>query len=80
MRLSASRVEAIIAVSDMEKAKAFYEGKLGLSDGEDQGDGGCTYRCGGETTIHIYPSPFERRQVGSDVGGVAGRRRRTGGG
>jgi catechol 2,3-dioxygenase-like lactoylglutathione lyase family enzyme len=57
MSLSASRVGATIAVSDMEKAKEFYEGKLGLSGGEDQGDGGRTYRCGEETRIHIYPSP-----------------------
>jgi catechol 2,3-dioxygenase-like lactoylglutathione lyase family enzyme len=65
MRLSASRVEAIIAVSDMERAKAFYEGKLGLSGGEDGTDGGRTYNCGGETRIHVYPSPGNAGKSGA---------------
>ena len=40
MSLSNSRVEPTIAVSDMGSATQFYEGKLGLSGGEDQPDGG----------------------------------------
>jgi catechol 2,3-dioxygenase-like lactoylglutathione lyase family enzyme len=55
MGLSDARVGATIAVSDMERAKEFYEGKLGLSGGEDAGDGGRTYRCGGGTELHIFP-------------------------
>jgi catechol 2,3-dioxygenase-like lactoylglutathione lyase family enzyme len=57
MGLSNGRVEAVVAVSDMSTAKAFYEGKLGLSSGEDQGDGGTTYTCAAGTQIHVYPSP-----------------------
>jgi catechol 2,3-dioxygenase-like lactoylglutathione lyase family enzyme len=57
MKLSDSRVGAAVAVSDMNKAKEFYEGKLGLSGGDDQGDGGHTYPCGGDTSIHVFPSP-----------------------
>ena len=57
MGLSDKRVGAVVAVSDMGKAKKFYEGKLGLSGGEDRDDGGTTYSCAGETTIHVYPSP-----------------------
>ncbi len=57
MGLNDSPVGAVIAVSDMERAKAFYEGKLGLSGGEDQPDGGVRYSCGGGTQIHVYPSP-----------------------
>ena len=57
MALSASRVEPTIAVSDMDRATAFYEGTLGLSAGTDEPDGGRTYACGGGTAIHIYPSP-----------------------
>ena len=57
MGLSDSRVEATIAVSDMDRAKQFYEGQLGLSGGDDQSDGGHTYPCGGDTRIHVYPSP-----------------------
>ena len=56
MGLSDSPVGAAIAVTDMERAKEFYEGKLGLSGGEDQGDGGRTYTCGEGTRIHIFPS------------------------
>lgn len=51
------RVIPTIAVSDMATAKDFYEGKLGLSGGEDQPDGGHEYPCPGGTAIHIYPSP-----------------------
>jgi catechol 2,3-dioxygenase-like lactoylglutathione lyase family enzyme len=41
----------------MERAKAFYEGKLGLSGGEEQPDGGIRYACGDGTQLHVYPSP-----------------------
>lgn len=57
MSLSRYEVGAAIAVSDMARANEFYEGKLGLSEGTDSGDGGRTYQCGGTTTIHVYPSP-----------------------
>jgi catechol 2,3-dioxygenase-like lactoylglutathione lyase family enzyme len=57
MGLSDSPVSAAIAVSDMDRAREFYEGKLGLSGGKDEVDGGVTYTCGNGTTIHPYPSP-----------------------
>ena len=69
MSLSECRVEAIIAVSDMETAKAFYENKLGLSSGEDAGDGGRTYDCGGGTRIHVYPSPGNAGKSGATQAG-----------
>jgi catechol 2,3-dioxygenase-like lactoylglutathione lyase family enzyme len=56
MGLSDSPVSAAIAVSDMSSAKEFYEGKLGLSGGEDQPDGGHTYDCADGTKVHVYPS------------------------
>jgi catechol 2,3-dioxygenase-like lactoylglutathione lyase family enzyme len=56
MSLSDYSVGAVIAVTDMARAKEFYEGQLGLTGGEDQADGGCAYPCGGGTTIHVYPS------------------------
>lgn len=55
--MSLGRVIPTIAVSDMAKAKEFYEGKLGLSGGQDQPDGGHEYPCAGGTAIHVYPSP-----------------------
>jgi catechol 2,3-dioxygenase-like lactoylglutathione lyase family enzyme len=42
-------------VSDIAKAKEFYEGKLGLSGGTNIGDGGITYPVGSGREIHIYP-------------------------
>jgi catechol 2,3-dioxygenase-like lactoylglutathione lyase family enzyme len=57
MGLESCKVEAIVAVSDMGKAKDFYEGKLGLPGGPEELDGGITYRCAGGTAIHVYPSP-----------------------
>jgi catechol 2,3-dioxygenase-like lactoylglutathione lyase family enzyme len=56
MGLESCKVEAVIAVSDMAKAKDFYEGTLGLPGGPEGDDGGVTYQCAGETLIHIYPS------------------------
>ena len=69
MNLSDSRVEPTIAVSDMARAKEFYEGKLGLSGGDDQPDGGHTYPCGGGTRIHIYPSPGNAGKSGATLAG-----------
>ena len=57
MGLSDCTVGAVIAVSDMDLAREFYEGKLGLSGGEDTPDGGHRYPCGGGTEIYVYPSP-----------------------
>ena len=56
MSLSDNPVRPAIAVSDMERATAFYEGVLGLTGGTDQPDGGRSYPCGGGTSIHVYPS------------------------
>jgi catechol 2,3-dioxygenase-like lactoylglutathione lyase family enzyme len=67
MGLSDGRVEAVVAVSDMGKAKEFYEGKLGLSGGEDQGDGGTSYTCAGGTQIHVYPSPGNAGSSGATL-------------
>ena len=57
MGLGSYKVGTPVPVSDMEKAKEFYEGKLGLSNGEEQGDGGITYPCADGSQIHPYPSP-----------------------
>ena len=57
MGLSDLRVGAVVAVSDMERAKDFYENKLGLVGGQDQPDGGVRYPCG-DTELHVYPSQY----------------------
>ena len=69
MSLSNSPVIPTVAVSDMDRAKKFYEGKLGLSEGEDQPDGGRTYRCGDGTRIHVYPSPGNAGSSGATIAG-----------
>ena len=69
MGLGDSPVGAVIAVSDMDRAKEFYEGKLGLSGGEDQPDGGRRYTCGDGTQIHVYPSPGNAGKSGATLAG-----------
>jgi catechol 2,3-dioxygenase-like lactoylglutathione lyase family enzyme len=69
MGLSDSRVGAVVAVSDVSRAKEFYEGKLGLSGGEEQSDGGIRYVCGGGTEIHVYPSPGNAGTSGATIAG-----------
>lgn len=53
--LANSTVLAMIAVSDMQKAKEFYEGKLGLKNGE-EAMGNVAYKCG-EGVVLVYPAP-----------------------
>lgn len=71
MGLSECRVGAVIAVSDMNQAKEFYEGKLGLSGGEDTPDGGHRYPCGEGTEIYVYPSSGNAGGSGATVAGWA---------
>lgn len=56
MGLSKYKVAAGLAVSDMDRAREFYEGKLSLSVGIDSGDN-LQYRCAEGTVIHVYLSP-----------------------
>ena len=69
MGLSEAKVEPTVPVSDIAKAKEFYEGKLGLSGGRDIGDGGITYPCGGGREIRIYPSPANAGKSGGTIAG-----------
>ena len=58
MSLSEYKVTAAIAVSDMDRARGFYEGKLGLSPATDhEPDDNRAYRCGEGSVIHVYSSP-----------------------
>jgi catechol 2,3-dioxygenase-like lactoylglutathione lyase family enzyme len=47
---------ASAAVSDMRRAREFYEGVLGLVPDTDTGDN-VGYPCGGDTQINVYLSP-----------------------
>ena len=55
MGLSRYKVAAAVAVS-LDRAREFYEGKLGLSVGIDSGDN-LQYRCAEGTVFHVYLSP-----------------------
>src|SRR3954465_12125911 len=50
------RCGAAAAVSNMQRARKFYEGVLGLVPGTDTGDN-VGYPCGGDTQINVYVSP-----------------------
>jgi catechol 2,3-dioxygenase-like lactoylglutathione lyase family enzyme len=56
MGLSEYKVAAALTVSDMDRAREFYEEKLGLLVGIDSGDN-LQYRCAEESVIHVYLSP-----------------------
>lgn len=56
MSMSDFKVSAVVAVSDMDAATAFYEGKLGLSPSEST-DELREYACGGGSTLTAYVSP-----------------------
>jgi catechol 2,3-dioxygenase-like lactoylglutathione lyase family enzyme len=58
MGLSDCRVDALLAVSDLDRARSFYEQQLGLVPADDEGeDQGVRYPCGGGTAIFVYLSP-----------------------
>jgi catechol 2,3-dioxygenase-like lactoylglutathione lyase family enzyme len=56
MGLSRYKVAAAVAVSDIDRAREFYEGKLGLSVSIDSGDN-LQYQCAEGTVFHVYLSP-----------------------
>ena len=52
--LSTAPLRAYIPVSNLQRARKFYEEKVGLRPGEEYG-GGVIYRCGG-TEVFMYPT------------------------
>ena len=56
MGLGAYKVVAGLAVSDMDGAVGFYEGKLGLTEWTGSEDNRA-YECGEGTILHVYLSP-----------------------
>ena len=55
MGLSNCRVETSMAVSDLDRAKRFYEHQLGLVPGEEEEEG-VHYSCADGTGINVYLS------------------------
>ena len=68
MSLSEYKVTAAVAVSDIERAREFYKGKLGLSVGIDSGDN-MQCRCGEGSVIHVYLSPDHAGRLTATLAG-----------
>lgn len=56
MSMSSYEVGPVVAVSDLDRARDFYEQKLGLSPGGDDPEG-VRYEAGDGTGLFVYPSP-----------------------
>ncbi len=56
MRLSDATVEAAMAVSDLDRARRFYEDQLGLVAGDEE-EQGVRYPAAQGTAIFVYLSP-----------------------
>ena len=54
--LKTARLHPYIPVSDLGRARAFYEQKLGLGPGEEYGPG-VIYSSGPDSSFFMYPSP-----------------------
>jgi catechol 2,3-dioxygenase-like lactoylglutathione lyase family enzyme len=68
----------ILPVIDLERARDFYENKLGLAPGQLNADGKFVYRCGGGALLALFPKPggtkaehtaisFQVRDVGATI-------------
>ncbi len=68
MGLSDCRVQTLLAVSDLDRARHFYEQQLGLVGGEVE-EQGVVYPCGEGTRIFIYLSP---ENAGTSTATLAG--------
>jgi catechol 2,3-dioxygenase-like lactoylglutathione lyase family enzyme len=68
MGLSDCRVDALVAVSDLLRAKHFYEHTLGLTGGEEE-EQGVRYSCGEGTKIFVYLSPANAGTSSATVAG-----------
>ncbi len=69
MSLSSFQVGAAVAASDMDRAREFYENKLGLAAARDDPDGGRTYECADQTRLHVFPSTAAAGASGATVAG-----------
>jgi catechol 2,3-dioxygenase-like lactoylglutathione lyase family enzyme len=54
--LNHASVTTMLPVIDMQRARGFYEGKLGLEPGESRPDGKCVYHVDG-TSLALFPKP-----------------------
>jgi catechol 2,3-dioxygenase-like lactoylglutathione lyase family enzyme len=67
--LTTCRVGAVASVTDLPRARAFYEGPLGLRPSEEIGDGAVVYVCGGDSTLLVYASPQHAGKTSATIAG-----------
>ena len=67
MSLKDSKVGTAVAVTDLDRARSFFEGKLGLESSQ-QSDETAMYECGGGTGLFLYVS----EHAGSNEATLAG--------
>jgi catechol 2,3-dioxygenase-like lactoylglutathione lyase family enzyme len=70
MGLKDCRVGALMAVSDLERARHFYEDQLGLVPG-DQEQEGVRYFCAEGTSIFVYLQPDNAGMSSATIAGWA---------
>jgi catechol 2,3-dioxygenase-like lactoylglutathione lyase family enzyme len=57
--IGSAQVVAVVAVTDIERGKEFYEGTLGLQEGDEETEpGGALYVCGDSSQLLVYESQF----------------------
>jgi predicted enzyme related to lactoylglutathione lyase len=82
--LSKSAVTTILPVIDMNRARDFYEKKLGLAPRGFAADGNFVFQCAGESTIALIPKPqgtkaehtalsFEVSDIAAEIADLQGR-------
>jgi catechol 2,3-dioxygenase-like lactoylglutathione lyase family enzyme len=57
MGLSSYKVGPAVAVSDLSRAKSFYEGKLGLKGEAAPEEGAIIYQCAEGSGLYVYEQP-----------------------
>jgi catechol 2,3-dioxygenase-like lactoylglutathione lyase family enzyme len=57
MGLKDCEVEPAVAVSDLDRARGFYEGQLRLEPGDEEPGISVRYPCGGGTRLFVYLAP-----------------------
>ena len=86
MSVSSYKLNVSVAVSDMARAWAFYEGKLGLSTARTGADGSQVYSSGGDTALRrdhrravpqVRPNRPPNPTTQGDANLASGRRGRT---
>lgn len=67
--LTTCRVGPAACVADLDRARAFYEGKLGLEPSEEMGGEAVQYACGHGSTLLVYRSDRNAGMTNATIAG-----------